>query len=214
MIRNWHKDFTKKNRAFDVRVAKKHKLPPFLDENRYEMQQIRQYAKKNLPQLSIEMLSEYIHDTVVPLMVRERYGAENNDPEKYDESVARLMQEHGLKKICPSTIYGWMKLLGFKYEPRKKGYYVDGHEKPATIEYCNSFVKRYLTYERQMYRWIQLTAEESKEMEIKGLVTPNSGYKYKNKEGDNMVEYHVDSAKTWDEKLTKETRFGGYLSVR
>ncbi len=29
-----------------------------------------------------------------------------------------------------------------------------------------------------------------------------------------MVEYHVDSAKTWDEKLTKETRFGGYLSVR
>jgi hypothetical protein len=65
-----------------------------------------------------------------------------------------------------------------------------------------------------MYHWIQLTAEESKEMEIKGLVTPNSGYKYNNKEGEDMVEYHVDSAKTWDEKLTKETRFGGYLSVR
>jgi hypothetical protein len=103
-----------------------------------------------------------------------------------------------------------MKLLGFKYEPRKKGYYVDGHEKPATIEYRNSFVKQYLTYERQMYCWIQLTAEESKEMETKGLVTQNNGYKYKNKVGDNMVEYHVDSAKTWDEKFTKETRFGGY----
>ncbi len=146
-------------------------------------------------------------------MVTERYGAENNNPEKYDESVAKLMQEHGLKKICPSTIYGWMKLLNFKYEPRKKGYYVDGHEKPVTIEYCNSFVKRYLTYEHQMYHWIQLTAEESKEMEAKGLVTQNSGYKYTNKEGEDMVEYHVDSANTWDEKLTKEKRFGGCLSV-
>jgi hypothetical protein len=76
-----------------------------------------------------------------------------------------------------------MKLLGFKYEPRKKGYYVDDHEKPATIEYRNSFVKQYLTYERQMYCWIQLTAEESKEMETKNLVTQNNGYKYKNKVG-------------------------------
>jgi hypothetical protein len=110
-------------------------------------------------------------------------------------------------------IYGWMKLLGFKYEPRKKGYYFDGHEEPATIEYRNSFVNRYLTYERQIYHWVQLTAEESKEMETKSLVTQYSGYKYKKKEGEDMVEYHVDFAKTWDEKLTKETRFGGYFGV-
>jgi hypothetical protein len=51
-----------------------------------------------------------------------------------------------------------MKLLGFKYEPRKTGYYVNGNEKPATIECRNSFVKQYLMYERQMYRWFQLTA--------------------------------------------------------
>ena len=65
------------------------------------MQQIRQYTKENLPQLSIEMLSEYIHDALVPLMVRERFGAETNDPEKYDKSVMKLMQEHGLKKNLP-----------------------------------------------------------------------------------------------------------------
>jgi hypothetical protein len=118
------------------------------------------------------------------------------------------MQEHGLKKICPSVIYGWMKLLGFKYEPRKKGYYVDGHEKPAAIEYCNSFVKRYLMYESQMYCWIQLTAEESKKMEIKGLVTPNSGYKYENKEGEDMVEYHVDSVKHGMKNFPKKQGLG------
>ncbi len=59
---------------------KKPKLPPFLDENRNKMQQIQQYTKENLPQLSIEMLSEYIHDPLVPLMVREQFGVETNDP--------------------------------------------------------------------------------------------------------------------------------------
>jgi hypothetical protein len=38
-----------------------------------------------------------------------------------------------------STVYRWMKCLGFKYEVQKKGYYVDGHRKPSTIEYCKHF---------------------------------------------------------------------------
>ncbi len=33
MIQNWYLDFTKKNRVFDIRDPKKHRLPPFLDEN-------------------------------------------------------------------------------------------------------------------------------------------------------------------------------------
>jgi hypothetical protein len=46
-----------------------------------------------------------------------------------------------------------------------------------------------------MYRWIQLSAAHSEELEKKGLVTKNSGYKYKNRDGIDMVEYHVDSNK-------------------
>jgi hypothetical protein len=55
--------------------------------------------------------------------------------ENYELSVQNLLYEHGLKKVCPSTIYNWMKPFGFRYEPRRKGYYVDGHKSPATIEY-------------------------------------------------------------------------------
>jgi len=40
-----------------------------------------------------------------------------------------------------------------------------------------------------MYRWIQITQDESDVLEAKGLVTPNSGYQYRTKEGINMVEY-------------------------
>ena len=47
----------------------------------------------------------------------------------------------------------------------------------------------------------------------KRLVTPNSGYQYRTKEGTDIVEYHVDSSHLFEERMRRETRFGGQLSV-
>jgi hypothetical protein len=107
-----------------------------------------------------------------------------------------------------------MKLLGFRYEPRRKGYYIDGHEKPETISYRNKYMEHYLLYEHRMYQWIQLSTAQSEELEKQGLVTKNSGYKYKNHDGIDLVEYPVDSNKIFQEKADTETRFGGHLSVQ
>jgi len=49
-----------------------------------------------------------------------------------------MLQEYGHKTICPLTIYHWLKKLGFVYELRKKGYYVDGHERPLMVKYQNN----------------------------------------------------------------------------
>ncbi len=130
-----------------VRSPPKHRLPLFLEQNREEMQSIQQYAREHLPELSIELMSEYIHDKLIPAMSKNRCDVVPAD-ENYEEAVQNLLYEHGLKKVCPSTIYNRMKLLVFNYEPRRKVYYVDGHKRPATIEYRNSFVQHYLTYER------------------------------------------------------------------
>jgi hypothetical protein len=46
------------------------------------------------------------------------------------------------------------------------------------------------------------------------LVTPNSGYQYRTKEGIDMVEYHVDSSHLFEERMRRETRYGGQLSVQ
>jgi hypothetical protein len=62
-----------------------------------------------------------------------------------------------------------MKKLGFSYEPRKKNYYVGGHEKQATVVYHWNFIERYLERERKMYRWIQVTETEAHELEDKNL---------------------------------------------
>jgi hypothetical protein len=60
------------------------------------------------------------------------------------------------------------------FAPRKKGYYVDGHEKAATIQYQWDFCKRYLGYDQRMHKWIQIPSKEAAFMEEKGEVTRGS----------------------------------------
>ncbi len=88
---------------------------------------------------------------------------------------------------------------GFKYETRRKGYYVDGHEKPSTIEYHSKFVKRYLQNELHMHRWIQVPREEATRLEEDGKVAKKSGYSYLNADNEPMVEYHIDDSKEFGE---------------
>jgi hypothetical protein len=56
-----------------------------------------------------------------------------------------------------------------------------------------------------MYWWIQNTAEESETRVQQRLVTRNSGYRYKNSHGVDMVEDHVDSSKLFQDDADKET---------
>ena len=59
-----------------------------------------------------------------------------------------------------------------------------------------------------------MTITESQAIKEKGLVAKNSGYKYTDKNGIDMVEYHVDSSYLFQDQMNKETEFGGKLSVR
>jgi hypothetical protein len=43
--------------------------------------------------------------------------------------------------------HGWMLQLGFRYKTWRKGYYVDGHERKATVQYWWDFCEHYLLLE-------------------------------------------------------------------
>jgi hypothetical protein len=87
-----------------------------------------------------------------------------------------------------------MKLLGFTYSAQRKNYYVDGHEKPAAIEYRHKFCERYLQNELQTHRWMQVEKEKAEYLLKKGLVAKDSGYYYFTDDNQAMVEFHVDDS--------------------
>ncbi len=51
-------------------LAEKPVLPQFLDENKDICNSIQQYARKNLNKLSLEFMSEYLHDVILPKMIK------------------------------------------------------------------------------------------------------------------------------------------------
>jgi hypothetical protein len=86
--------------------------------------------------LSVEMMSQYLHHTKIPQMVNAKM--KKSDNQTYDQQ--KLPRLYGLTCISPSTVCRWLKVLGFKYEVQKKGYYVDDHEKEGTVEYQWKYV--------------------------------------------------------------------------
>jgi hypothetical protein len=46
-------------------------LPQFIEENKDICSSIQQYAWENLNKLSIEFMSEYLHDALLPKMIKE-----------------------------------------------------------------------------------------------------------------------------------------------
>jgi hypothetical protein len=118
------------------------------------------YAKTNLNELSAELLFNYPHTIALSALLLQRRE------ELADETFETpdLLRENRLTKLTLETIYRWLDRLGFKYEARKKGYYVDNHEKPETVVYSHHFIKRYLKYNFRMFRWIHLSLEKVKAM--------------------------------------------------
>ena len=46
------------------------------------------------------------------------------------------------QKISVETARKWMHELGFEVVTKKKGTFVDGHEKEDVVEYCKTFLRK------------------------------------------------------------------------
>jgi hypothetical protein len=96
---------------------------------------------------------------------------------------------------------------------RKKGCYVDNHEKHETVAHRLHFVKRYLKLERRMFCWIQLPLEPVKEMEDTFQIDEWLRHRCRDPENKDMVEFHVDQHPSFQDGVST-TKCGGNLSIR
>jgi hypothetical protein len=86
-------------------------MPPFLQQNQDVTVAIKQY----LCELSVELVCEYIHETVLPKMIRESTGAVPTD-EVCVHDVKLLLGKYGLKTISMSMVCWGMKCLGLNMQ--------------------------------------------------------------------------------------------------
>jgi hypothetical protein len=118
-LSRWHLAFRQNNKAFPNPHVhsidrKKTSLPPLLDRNPELARCIIQYAKQNMNELSAELLYSYVHEIALPVLLEERQA------ELVDKTytMEQLLHENRLTKVSITTIFRWMRQLGFKYETR------------------------------------------------------------------------------------------------
>ncbi len=212
-VSRWHLAFRRNNEAFPNPhvIGMKTSLPPLLDRNPEVKQSIMEYAKQNLNDLSAELIYSYLHEVALPALLNDR-RAELVNPTL---TMEQLLEENQLTKLSMTTVFRWMGRLGFKYETRRKTYYVDGHEKPETKKYRKTMVSQYLKSELCMHRWIQLPVIELKALEVELEIKLDTGHEYLDPETNlEMVELHVDAHPSFHEKMNATIKCGGNISVR
>ena len=75
------------------------------------------------------MLFNYLHTIALPALLLQR--REELEDDTFE--TTNLLRENRLTKLTLETVDRWLDQLGFKYEARKKGYYVDNHEKQKRL---------------------------------------------------------------------------------
>ena len=218
-IQNWHLQYRSGDEMFKNVTARRMEIdstPSLFDCYPELKSQMISYCKNNIENLTTEALYSWFHDDALPNLVTQR-NKELSDIGETNEAatIDTILEEHGLTNLCKKTVLNWMTTMGFKYSPKQKSYYVDGHERPEVVSHRKQYVSDYVRNEIRTFRWIQLPENEVNKLEeMWSDFSKNDGYKYVHSEnGVTMFEYHVDTHECLD-SMVKDTPHGGYLSVR
>jgi hypothetical protein len=189
----------------------KRPLPRLLEVFPDAKDQIIAFGITNLAMLTIEKVHNHIICRVIPRLTKtwmqendettnESTSFPNDNDAAEENRVHSFLNKHGLKSMSLSTTWRWMRLLGFRYDTRRKSFYVDGHERDDVVASRKEFCKRYLTeYEPHCKRWVQLSVVEANTIKDLNL---RFGYTCFNIIADEqMVEFHIDN---WS-RVTRNT---------
>jgi hypothetical protein len=188
----------------------KRQVPIFFQNNPDLYTSFNAHVRSNLDTISSESIHQYLFQVAIPETIKQINLSNPN--QSNPTTINSLLASSGLTKLSISTIKVWMRQLGFKYEERKKTYYVDTHEKIENVQYRANFITRYFLYELCAHRWIQMTKEESDRCKKDGIKFRTHGHEY-NIDGVTYIEYHVDDHDILQDRC-KHLTYGGNLSVR
>lgn len=230
-VRNWHTNFRSDSCTFDGLINKAHKMrmPKFLEENPEQKTLIVKYALDNLNKLTMQLMHEYIHNTLLPDMkeklvseLRETLdGMEDGEDKRELEeqiglvTVDSILKENHLTVLNEETVRQWMHKLGFKYEERKKCFFVDVHEREDVVEDRNAYVEDSLAKDLRRHCWVQKRADDEDLLKLyeSDQLQRHQGHKFE-RNGEEWIEFHVDDHQSFFDWGNENCEYGGKLSVR
>ena len=122
------------------------------------------WSKDNIASLNCETAREYVLNHIIP-ECRRRCNEEFCDQSLPPLTESEFLEFVGLTRICASTAWRWLRLLGFKYESMNKSFYTDRHEDKDNIKYRMKFIEEYFRHEMRTYHWVVIKDNEAERLE-------------------------------------------------
>jgi len=182
--------------------------PAFLESFPEVKMELSKFAKLNMQNLNCENIGNHLRNNIIPQIYQTHL--EECQLNNHQLSYADFLRIFHLKSISESTVWRWMKFLGFEFCERRKNYYCDKHESEENVIYRKDFAKKYFKYEQNTYRWVHLEESEAialeKDDDIKLLENTSIQFEENDKK---MREYHVDT-----HPIFSSEKFEKKLSIR
>jgi len=164
-------------------------------------EKVERFCTRNVATLSIEALCDYMHADVIPATHQLFVADLPLDAPIECRSLEHFYNCFNLKNLSFTTVWRWMKHLGFTYDRCKKSFCVDGHERDDVVAERKQFCKSCLQeHEPRCLRWMQLN-QSSLSDDVQQKLNERPGFKFQ-RHGVPMVEFHVDDVEDIDELTT------------
>jgi hypothetical protein len=143
-----------------------------------------------LADLTTELLRDFIITNLLPGLLKSI--AIHDEPKE-------LLDFYKEKLPATSTVWRWMRRLGYKYCSRNNSFYVDGHERAEQRFHRKEFTEEYLLkLDPYCNQWLQVSKDElnlwihDKDIDFDRQYYV-CGYHYENENEEQYVEFHVDT---------------------
>ena len=214
-VMDWYVLYRKHNERFPISRQGKDTqtidLNPFTKEagNNDLRNKLTKWTYANLEGLSIARVGEQMTELLEPVI--------QGDP----NFISTYNMSWPLK---PWAISRWMKEIGFSYQPAKKSYMVNIHERPDVVEGREEYNKNFFRDEIQESCWIQFEEEQFRQLidskfkpadasRVKNELIPRAHRYTDSTSGKACFEFHVDDHELFH-LASNDLPLGGRPSVR
>ncbi len=95
--------------------------------------EIKRWANNHLDLSSCNNVVLEIREKVLPKLFQSYLDSMYLKPE--DLLLEEFLSDYGLKNVCNTTIWRWIKINGYEYSEKKETYYSGRHEHKENVEY-------------------------------------------------------------------------------
>ena len=152
-VRKWNCSFRLKE-TFHVSFNRKQSIPKVFDFFPQALIDFKKFCDEKVKtgKLSTESTQVELKNIILP----NSYDCyiNNIDLNERDNvpSYVELLRSLDISNICYSTVYLWLKNLGYEYDENKRCYYTDGHEREDVIlDREERFLGDYFNLEQRSY---------------------------------------------------------------